>query len=65
MIISKIRKQGVQKIVCIPKKSKLESGDYVYIEKINPKKDSPMELSPNNCSIGGLPLTKDDKTRQV
>ena len=34
MEIAKVRKQGKQKIVTIPKKSEIEVKDYVSIEKL-------------------------------
>ncbi len=37
MEIKKIRKQGVQKIITIPKNSDFELGEYVRIEKIENK----------------------------
>lgn len=33
--VKKILKQGLLKIVIIPKKSKMEIGDYVKIDKLN------------------------------
>ena len=38
MEVKKIRKEGDQKKITIPKKSDLQIGDYVAIEKIFPKR---------------------------
>lgn len=34
MEVKKIRKQGKQKVITVPKKSDLKEGDYVKIEKV-------------------------------
>ena len=40
MEIGKVRKQGPQKIVCVPAKSKIQPGDHVAIHKVEDMKSS-------------------------